>query len=203
MGWDVTRQLMGDNKAALSLCVAETGPWRTSQFRLRASKLREAIQGEGARWSAHHLQGTALVADGLTKSLLGQSHVKFMNMLSDGSSLGCETAGVKGGSSLGCETAGAGAPTRHVVLPEVGARGRISVASVPRDGRGKGGSSLGCETAGVKGGSSLGCERLVSTAAQVSGVRRLATAAQVLGVRRLESRAAYREASWSCRWHRS
>ena len=79
-GYSTQKQLFGDNKAALVLCTGETGPWRTRHLRLRAAKLREAIQESGT-WSASHLRGDLLVADGLTKSLLGQAFEKFAEQL--------------------------------------------------------------------------------------------------------------------------
>ena len=79
-GYATEKQLLGDNKAALALCTGETGPWRTRHLRLRAAKLREAVQ-EGGSWSANHLRGDQLVADGLTKSLQGQAHERFVGQL--------------------------------------------------------------------------------------------------------------------------
>ena len=78
-GFQTRKHLLGDNKAALVLCTGETGPWRTRHLRLRAAKLREAVRG--STWSAGHLRGDQLVADGLTKSLLGQSFEKFLVQL--------------------------------------------------------------------------------------------------------------------------
>ena len=86
LGYETEKQLLGDNKAALVLCTGETGPWRTRHLRLRAAKLREAVQ-EGGGWKASHLRGDQLVADGLTKSLQGQAHEKFLDQLSMRSSV--------------------------------------------------------------------------------------------------------------------
>lgn len=72
--------LLGDNKAALTLCCSDTGPWRTRHIRLRAAKPREAL-AEGSDWRALHLAGGDLVADGGTKPLLGQAFVKFRTLL--------------------------------------------------------------------------------------------------------------------------
>ena len=81
VGYEVQRRLLGDNRAALTLCSAETGPWRTRHLRLRAAKLREAIQEEDGGWTSHHIPGATLVADGLTKSLQGQAFQAFAERL--------------------------------------------------------------------------------------------------------------------------
>eukprot|EP00434_Breviolum_minutum_P014564 symbB.v1.2.012841.t1/scaffold887.1/size155094/8 len=82
----IEKVLLGDNKAALTLCCSETGPWRTRHIRLRAAKLREAL-AVGSDWKALHLAGGELVADGGTKALLGQAFMKFRTLLgmADGS----------------------------------------------------------------------------------------------------------------------
>ena len=72
-GFEVDRQLYGDNKAALAAVTNETGSWRTRHLRLRAYALREALAQPGRKWVARHLVGTLLLADGLTKPLLGRS----------------------------------------------------------------------------------------------------------------------------------
>ena len=74
------KRLRGDSKAALSLCTQEVGHWRTRHLRLRAAKVREAIQ-ELQTWSAEHVHGTELVADGLTKALQGQAYHRFVELL--------------------------------------------------------------------------------------------------------------------------
>ena len=73
--------LYGDNRAAISLATAETGPWRTRHLRLRASKLREILREAGASWAMQHLEGSELVADGLTKALLGGAFLKYQRKL--------------------------------------------------------------------------------------------------------------------------
>jgi len=78
--FDVSRRLYGDNKAALAVCGNETGGWRTRHLRIRASRLREILQ-EGNQWSASHLRGTSLAADGLTKPLNGQAFQRFFKMI--------------------------------------------------------------------------------------------------------------------------
>ena len=83
-----TYVLYGDCKSALSLATTETGPWRTRHLRLRAHRLREALRTSATdpqqepAWSARHLSGNDLVADGLTKPLLGASFVRFASRLS-------------------------------------------------------------------------------------------------------------------------
>ena len=64
----VEKVLLGDNRAALTLCCSESGPWRTRHIRLRAAKLREALAA-GSDWKALHLSGGDLVADGGTASI--------------------------------------------------------------------------------------------------------------------------------------
>ena len=81
MGFNTVRILYGDNKAALAQCNQDTGPWRTRHLRLRSAKLREALHQEGALWQARHMSGQDLVADGLTKSLQGQSFQRFKEKL--------------------------------------------------------------------------------------------------------------------------
>lgn len=74
------RWLHGDSKAALALCLNESGHWRTRHLRLRATKLREALQVEKT-WEAVHQEGGDLVADGLTKPLQGAAFLKFRGLL--------------------------------------------------------------------------------------------------------------------------
>eukprot|EP00435_Cladocopium_sp_Y103_P075848 s366_g67.t1 len=71
--------LHGDNKAALSATSTESGPWRTRHLRIRAHGLREAVRQQ--LWQAKHLPGTVLVADGLTKILMGVAFANFRNRL--------------------------------------------------------------------------------------------------------------------------
>jgi len=47
----IEKLLLGDNKAALTLCCFATGPWITRHIRLRAAKLREAL-ADGSDWRA-------------------------------------------------------------------------------------------------------------------------------------------------------
>ena len=81
--------LYGDSRSALSLSTGEGGPWRTRHLRLRAAKLREILRmsregrdgRQNPKWTARHLPGVKLVADGLTKALHGQSFKSFRSRL--------------------------------------------------------------------------------------------------------------------------
>ena len=75
------RKLLGDNKAALALCLNESGAWRTRHLRLRVAHLRSVLQRENPTWTAAHLKGTRLVADGFTKPLVGQAFAAFAHMV--------------------------------------------------------------------------------------------------------------------------
>ena len=83
-----TYVLYGDCKSALSLATTESGPWRTRHLRLRAHKLRESLRTSATNphqepeWSARHLSGSDLVADGLTKPLVGASFLRYVKRLS-------------------------------------------------------------------------------------------------------------------------
>ena len=68
---NVRRSLYGDNQSALALCQGDVGAWRTRHLRLRAAGLRAAVGCEVSGWYTHHVKGTELPADGLTKQLLG------------------------------------------------------------------------------------------------------------------------------------
>ena len=75
------RIIYGDNAAAISIAHG-TGQanWRTRHLRVRASFLREAVDGTAPEgiWRLLHLRGTELVADGLTKPLSGQAFYAFL-----------------------------------------------------------------------------------------------------------------------------
>ena len=81
MGLDLRRELVGDNKAALAQVVGDTGPWRTRHLRIRAAKVREAIRSDMVPWTAKHLEGSLLVADGCTKGLQGGAFRSFVERL--------------------------------------------------------------------------------------------------------------------------
>ena len=78
--------IYGDNAAAISLAYGNSSTsWRTRHLRVRSNILKEALDTKssypGGRWQLSHLCGTELVADGLTKPLLGQSFVEFIKDL--------------------------------------------------------------------------------------------------------------------------
>lgn len=77
-----TRIIYGDNMAAIALARGcGQASWRTRHLRIRSQILKEAIEGKGPDqvvWELHHLRGTELPADGLTKPLAGQSFRNFV-----------------------------------------------------------------------------------------------------------------------------
>ena len=73
-------RIYNDSKSALTQCLNDTGPWRTRHLRLRASKIREILR-EDPKWTAKHLDGKLLVADGLTKALGPQAFQAFRNRM--------------------------------------------------------------------------------------------------------------------------
>eukprot|EP00435_Cladocopium_sp_Y103_P068514 s1206_g31.t1 len=86
----VEKILYGDNAAAISMAHGTgTSSWRTRHLRVRASFLKEALDGvtPDGLWKLFHLRGTELVADGLTKPLHGQAFARFLQ------DLGMETHG--------------------------------------------------------------------------------------------------------------
>ena len=74
--------LRGDSKAGITQLSTDAGAWRTRHLRLRAWKLREAIQEEDAEWTVEHCPGSELSADGFTKSLQSQAFRRFRDFLS-------------------------------------------------------------------------------------------------------------------------
>ena len=78
---NVRRSLYGDNKSALALCQGDVGAWRTRHLRLRAAGLRAAVGCEVSGWYTHHVKGTELPADGLTKQLFGPSFESFVDQI--------------------------------------------------------------------------------------------------------------------------
>jgi len=76
------KALRGDSKAGITQLSTDAGAWRTRHLRLRAWKLREAIQEEGAEWAVEHCPGSELSADGFTKSLQSQAFRRFRDFLS-------------------------------------------------------------------------------------------------------------------------
>ena len=80
-GYTATKLLHGDSKSARSASTSEGGSWRTRHLRLRAFALRQALKSEDGQWKIHHLRGEHLLADGLTKVLMGQSFSRFCEKL--------------------------------------------------------------------------------------------------------------------------
>ena len=80
----IERVMYGDNVAAIGLAHGtSSASWRTRHLRIRSSYLREALEGRapGGLWRLLHLKGVELVADGLTKPLLGQAFSSFLTDL--------------------------------------------------------------------------------------------------------------------------
>ena len=80
------RVIYGDNAAAIGLAHGNSNTsWRTRHLRVRSNILREALEEQnsypGGPWKLNHLKGTELVADGLTKPLMGQSFEGFQRDL--------------------------------------------------------------------------------------------------------------------------
>ena len=78
--------IYGDNAAAIGLAHGNSNSsWRTRHLRVRSNILREALEENtsypGGPWQLHHLKGTELVADGMTKPLAGQSFFGFTSDL--------------------------------------------------------------------------------------------------------------------------
>ena len=59
--------LYTDNTATLQLCQLESGSWRTRHIRLRATIVREALEGD--EWHTAHLPGLFTSADVATKAV--------------------------------------------------------------------------------------------------------------------------------------
>ena len=94
----IEKIIYGDNSAAISMAHGTgTSSWRTSHLRVRASFLKEALDGitPDGLWKLFHLRGTELVADGLTKPLYGQAFFRFLE------DLGIERRAVLNGSDDG------------------------------------------------------------------------------------------------------
>ena len=86
-------RIYNDSKSALTQCLNDTGPWRTKHLRLRASKIREVLR-EDHKWTAKHLDGKLLVADGLTKALGPQAFQAFRGRMRLGNPMkGAEQGG--------------------------------------------------------------------------------------------------------------
>ena len=82
----VEKVIYGDNLAAIALANQTTAAsWRTRHVRIRSSLLREALEEPGpagsGQWKLIHVRGLDLVADGLTKPLLGVAFKRFLENL--------------------------------------------------------------------------------------------------------------------------
>ena len=71
-----------DSVAAVSIVRQPSGPWRTRHLRLRASHLREQIEGE--KLTVFHMSGKDMVADSLTKALPKQRLDHLFSLLGFG-----------------------------------------------------------------------------------------------------------------------
>ena len=77
---ELTRVMYADNLGAISLAKGgAAASWRTRHLRIRFHALRDAVTSGG--WILLHLRGDELVADGMTKALVGQSQEKFITDL--------------------------------------------------------------------------------------------------------------------------
>ena len=82
----VEKVIYGDTLAAIGLASQTTAAsWRTRHLRIRSSLLREALEEPGpvgsGQWKLIHAHGLDLVADGLTKPLLGVAFKRFLENL--------------------------------------------------------------------------------------------------------------------------
>lgn len=77
----IRKCLYGDNRSAIQLCKCDVGSWRTRHLRLRAAGLRESMMSEETQWFAHHVNGSVLIADLLTKAVMGQQFTKLIKLL--------------------------------------------------------------------------------------------------------------------------
>ncbi len=102
VGFKVGKTLHGDSKAALSAATMESGPWRTRHLRLRAFALRTALRTPESGWSAKHLRGEHLLADGLTKPLQSLAFVRFCRKLNLGGSCDSECVAEETQPTSGC-----------------------------------------------------------------------------------------------------
>ena len=77
---ELTRVMYADNLGAIALAKGgAAASWRTRHLRIRSHALRDAVTS--GNWILVHLRGDELVADGMTKALVGQSQEKFVKDL--------------------------------------------------------------------------------------------------------------------------
>eukprot|EP00435_Cladocopium_sp_Y103_P065207 s1247_g27.t1 len=72
-------RMFSDSTAGISIALGTTGSWRTRHLRIRAQGLHEAI--ERGETTLEHQPGKSLVADGMTKQLLGTPLKRFIQAL--------------------------------------------------------------------------------------------------------------------------
>ena len=78
------RLIYGDNMAAIAMAQGTANSsWRTRHLRVWSSFLKEALDGTapGGLWKLLRLRGVELLADGITKPLMGQAFFKFVQDL--------------------------------------------------------------------------------------------------------------------------
>eukprot|EP00435_Cladocopium_sp_Y103_P035264 s2015_g9.t1 len=76
---EITGRMYSDSTAAISIATGTTGSWRTRHLRIRAQGLHEAL--ENGEVTLEHQPGRCLVADGLTKQLIGSPLQRFVQAL--------------------------------------------------------------------------------------------------------------------------
>eukprot|EP00435_Cladocopium_sp_Y103_P005472 s1608_g1.t2 len=76
---EVDGRMYSDSTAAISIATGTTGSWRTRHLRIRAQGLHEAL--EKGEVTLEHQPGRCLVADGLTKQLIGSPLQRFVQAL--------------------------------------------------------------------------------------------------------------------------
>eukprot|EP00435_Cladocopium_sp_Y103_P042410 s480_g11.t1 len=78
-GTEAEGRMFSDSTAGISIALGTTGSWRTRHLRIRAQGLHEAI--ERGETTLEHQPGKSLVADGMTKQLLGTPLKRFVHAL--------------------------------------------------------------------------------------------------------------------------
>eukprot|EP00435_Cladocopium_sp_Y103_P053892 s362_g17.t1 len=76
---EISGRMYSDSTAAISIATGTTGSWRTRHLRIRAQGLHEAL--ESGEVTLEHQPGRCLVADGLTKQLIGSPLQRFVQAL--------------------------------------------------------------------------------------------------------------------------
>ena len=78
-GGEIPIKLHSDSTAAIAIAAGTTSSWRTRHLRIRAAGLTEALRSREI--ILQHVAGTELVADGMTKQLVGQPLRSFKKYL--------------------------------------------------------------------------------------------------------------------------